>query len=262
MTDSPLRLSVAGGVATIALTRPSAGNAMDMAFMDAFYDAASAIAGDAAVRAVMIHGEGRNFCVGGDLKDFGGDDPDGGYMRRLAGRLHEGLKLLAAQRAPIVVATQGAAAGAGLSLVALADVAVAARTASFVMAYAGIGLTADGGATWLLPRVIGLRRTQEMAFTGRRLNAQEAERYGLVTRVVEDAALAGEACAIAEAIAAGPTHAFGAVRKLLAGHGGATFAAQLDDELDEIATARGGADGREGVSAFLERRSPSFTGMS
>lgn len=258
--NRPIRYAVADGVATITLARPDAGNAMNMAFMDALHGIATAITNDTRLRAVLIEAEGRHFCVGGDLIDVGGDDPGGAYMRRLAGRLHEAIKLLAAQQVPIVVAVQGAAAGAGLSLVALADVALAARSARFTLAYAGIGLTADGGATWLLPRVIGLRRTQELAFTGRRLTADEAERYGVVTRVVDDAVLAQEAGALATRIAAGPTAAYGAVRRLLAAQGGVTFADHLDAELDAIATARAGVDAQEGVAAFMERRSPNFTG--
>ncbi len=262
MTETPIRLAIDADVATITLARPEAGNAMGMAFMEAFHDAAAAIADDPAIRAILIESEGRHFCVGGDLKDFGDADPHGSYMRRLAGRLHEGLKLLFCQPAPIVVAVRGAAAGAGLSLVALADIAIAAPSASFVMAYAGIGLTADGGATWLLPRVIGLRCTQEMAFTGRRLNADEAARVGLVTRVVKDSEIADEARAIAQAIAVGPTRAFGAVRSLLAAQGGAGFVDHLDAELEAIASTRGGGDAHEGIAAFLERRPPTFTGRS
>ena len=260
MTDASLRLVVADGIATITLTRASAGNAMNMAFMDELYDAASAVADDKAVRTILLESEGRNFCVGGDLKELGQEDHDGRHMRMLAGRLHEGLKLLVAQRAPIVVAVQGAAAGAGLSLVALADIAIAARSASFVMAYAGIGLTADGGATWLLPRVIGLKRTQEMAFTSRRLSAEEAEKYGLVTRVVEGAALAEQARATAAKIAAGPTAAFGAVRRLLSAQSGAALVDHLDAELDAITIARASDEANEGIAAFLERRAPLFVG--
>lgn len=260
MSEAPIRFVIANGVATVTLARSAAGNAMNMAFMDGLHGAASAIAGDGEVRAVLIEAEGRNFCVGGDMRDFGGDDPDGDYMHLLAGRLHEALKLLASQRAPIVLAVQGAAAGAGLSLVALADVAIAARSATFVMAYSGIGLTADGGATWLLPRVIGLRRTQEMALTGRRLDADEAQQFGLVTRIVDEAALAGEARAVAAKIATGPTGAFGAVKRLLATQGGTTFGDQLDAELAAIKNARVSGDAQEGIAAFLERRPPYFTG--
>ena len=236
MTGPLVRYAVAEGIATITFARPQAGNAMNMAFMDALYDAASAISLEGRVRAILIEAEGRNFCVGGDLRDFGGEEDAGTYMAKLAGRLHESLKVLAAHSAPLIVAVQGAAAGAGLSLVAGADIALAARSASFVMAYAGIGLTADGGATWLLPRTIGLRRT------------------------LDDAVLAVEARAIATRIATGPTAAFGAVKRLLADSGGATFDGQLDDERDAIAAVRTTADAREGIAAFLARRAPEFVG--
>ena len=260
MTDVLVRHSLRGGVATLTLARPEAGNAMSLALMDALRDAAAAVAQDRRTRAVLIEGEGRNFCVGGDIRSFGADSDAGEFMFRLAGRLHEAVRLLAEQPAPVVVAVQGAAAGAGMSLVAGADVAIAARSATFTLAYAGIGLTADGGASWLLPRTIGLRRTQELAFTGRRLDADEAERYGLVTRVVDDAALAGDARVTAERIAEGPTVAFGRVKALLAAQGAATLAAQLDAELDAITAARETDDAREGVAAFLARRPPRFTG--
>jgi len=260
MSASPLRRSLAGSVAVITFTRPDAGNAMDMAFMDAFHYAVSAITADGTARAILIEAEGRNFCVGGDLRDFGGADPDGAYMARLAGRLHETLKCLAAQRAPVIVAVQGAAAGAGLSLVASADIAIAAQSANFVMAYSGIGLTADGGATWHLPRKIGLQLTQDMAFTGRRLNAKEAERHGLVARVVDDAVLATEARTLAERVAAGPTAAFAAVRNLLAASTGSSLEDHLDAECTAITLARASNDAREGIAAFIERRTPHFTG--
>ena len=113
VSETPIRLAVAEGVATITLDRPGAGNAMDMAFMDALHVIGSMISDDNSVRSILIEANGRNFCVGGDMRDFGGDDPDGGYMHRLAGRLHEALKLLAAQRAPIVLAVQGGGGGGG-----------------------------------------------------------------------------------------------------------------------------------------------------
>jgi 2-(1,2-epoxy-1,2-dihydrophenyl)acetyl-CoA isomerase len=260
MTDRLVRHSFEEGVATITLARPEAGNAMSMALMDDLYEAVGVATGDPRTRAILLRGEGRNFCVGGDIRSFGSDDDAGTFMYRLAGRLHETVRLLAAHPAPVVTAAQGASAGAGLSLVAGADVAIAARSATFTMAYAGIGLTADGGASWLLPRVIGLRRTQELTFTGRRLNAEEAERYGLVTRMVEDDALADVAWGLAARIAHGPTLAFGGVKALLSAQGGATFPQQLDAELEAIAAARTTDDAREGVAAFLARRPPNFTG--
>ncbi len=252
--------TIAGGVATITLARPQASNAMSWELVDDFATVAARCAADPATRAFLIRGEGKNFCVGGDIRAFAEEADAAAFIGRLATRLHEGLLVLAAHMAPVVIAAQGAAAGAGLSLVAGGDIVLAARSASFSMAYGGIGLTADGGATWLLPRVIGLRRTQELAYLGRRLTAEEAERYGLVTRLVDDEALQDEAAAVAARIAAGPTAAFGGVKRLLAQSSAAAFRDQLDAEAAAIENAMRSADGAEGMAAFLGRRPPVFSG--
>jgi len=252
--------ALSGGVATITLNRPEAHNAMSWGLIDAFGTVAERLAGDPGTRAFLLRGEGKNFCVGGDIRAFAEEADAAEFIKRLAGRLHEGLKALFDHPAPVVVAAQGAAAGAGLSMVAGGDIVLAGRSATFSMAYTGIGLTADGGATWLLPRVIGLRRTQELAYLGRRLNAGEAADYGLVTRVVDDEALAAEAEATAAKIAAGPTAAFGALKRLLADSSGATYADHLDDEADAIGRTMASTDAKAGVAAFLGRRAPIFTG--
>ncbi len=205
-------------------------------------------------------GEGRNFCVGGDIRSFAREAGAAAIMRELAATLHRAVARLADQPAPVVVAAQGACAGAGLSLVAGADIAIAAQGASFSMAYASLGLTADGGASWFLPRLIGLRRTQALALSARRLCATEAEQWGLVTRVVDDEALMGEARAEAARLAEGPTGAYGAIRRLLGRQWGATLDEQLDAELEAIVEARGRPDGQAGVGAFLMRERPRFTG--
>ncbi|MET0376219.1 MAG: enoyl-CoA hydratase/isomerase family protein, partial [Rhizorhabdus sp.] len=188
--------TITNGVATITLARAQAHNAMSWDLVDTFSNVVARLATDAATRAFLIRAEGKNFCVGGDIRSFADETDPADFIGRLARRLHEGLAILANHSAPVIVAAQGAAAGAGLSLVASGDIVLAGQAATFSMAYTGIGLTADGGATWLLPRVIGLRRTQEMAYLGRRLNAQDAERYGLVTRVVADDSLAAETEAV------------------------------------------------------------------
>jgi 2-(1,2-epoxy-1,2-dihydrophenyl)acetyl-CoA isomerase len=251
--------TITDGVATITLSRPEAHNAMSWELIDAFSTVAERLAGAPATRAFLLRAEGRNFCVGGDIRAFASEADTAGFLGGLARRLHEGLRFLFDHSAPLVVAAQGAAAGAGLSLVAAGDIVIAGRSANFSMAYTGIGLTADGGATWLLPRVIGLRRTQELAYLGRRLNAEEAAEYGLVTRIVEDEALAGEAEAIARKIAAGPTGAFGGVKRLLAENGG-SYSAHLDAEAVAIESAMRSADAAEGLAAFLGRRPAVFTG--
>lgn len=252
--------TVADGVAKITLNAPQTHNALGWAVADAFSTVAERLAADPATRSFLIRAEGRNFCVGGDIRAFADEADPPAFIGRLARRLHEGLIALAEHPAPVVIAAQGASAGAGLSLVAGGDIVLAGRSSVFSLAYAGIGLTADGGATWHLPRVIGLRRTQELAFTGRRLNAEEAAAYGLVTRVVDDASLTAEAEAIARQIASGPTAAFGGVKTLLAATERATFRDHLDAEADAIAVAMATADAAEGVTAFGARRAPVFTG--
>ena len=261
MTDTaPVAGVIADGVATITLARPETHNAMSWALVDGFAATVARLADNHATRAFLILAEGKNFCVGGDIRSFADEADPAAFIGRLARRLHEGLSILADHPAPLVIAAQGAAAGAGLSLVAAGDVVVAGRSASFSMAYAGIGLTADGGATWLLPRMIGLRRTQELAYLGRRLSAEEAAAFGLVTRVVDDDALASEAASIAARIASGPTAAFGQVKRLLAGSSGAAFRDQLNAEAEAITVAMATEDAAEGLSAFLARRPPVFTG--
>lgn len=260
MSDALVAHAVVDGLATITLSRPDAGNAMSWDFIAAFADVTKQITGDPSVRAVLIEAQGRHFCVGGDIRSFASEADPAAYIRALATRLHEGVMRLAQSPAPVVIAVQGAAAGAGISLVAGGDVVLGARSSSYAMAYTGIGLTADGGATWLLPRLIGLRRAQELAFLNRRLNAEEAERYGLLTRVVDDEALAGEARAVARQIANGPTQAFGHIKRLFAEGALAPLDRHLANEADAIGIAMATEDARGAIQAFLARQTPDFQG--
>lgn len=250
-----------GGVARLVLNRPEAGNAIDMALADALARAADDVAADPSVRCVVLTGAGRMFCVGGDIGGFAaaGDDASG-FLRALAGRLHEAVRRLATMAKPLLVLVNGPAAGAGLSLAALGDVVLAARSAHFTAAYTGIGLTPDGGMSWLLPRLVGLRRAQEMILTNARLPAEAAADAGLVTRTVDDDALAAEGAAVAARLVAAPTAALGAVRTLFLDAATATLSDHLDRETASIAAAGGGAEAHEGIAAFLARRKPDFTG--
>lgn len=249
------------GVAIITLARPEAGNAMNWDLVDAFTRTVERLASDRATRAFLIRSKGKNFCVGGDIRSFASETDPAEFIGRLARRLHEGLALLAAHDAPVVIAAQGASAGAGLSLVAGGDIVLAADDAGFSMAYTGIGLTADGGATWMLPRLIGLRATQEMAYLGRRLSAQEALDLGLVSRLASAATLGEEALLVARQIASGPTRAFGGVKKLLEASGRAALVDQLDAEAEGISVAMATADAKGAIDAFLARSKPSFSGQ-
>jgi len=259
MTETVLA-RIEDGVAVLTLNRPEASNAMSMELLDALYAVVERYSRDPAVRAWLINSEGRNFCAGGDISAFG-DTPDpSGMIRALADRLHDSLKILQAHRAPVVMAVQGAAAGAGFSLVTGADIALAGRSSSYLWAYAAIGLTSDGGGTFNLPRVVGMRRAQELAYTGRRLTADEAAEIGLVTRVVEDDALQDEALKIAKQIAQGPTASFGAVKQLLGATYANDYATQLDAEAESIAAGLRRPDGLNAIRAFLDKRKPVFTG--
>ncbi|PIK71576.1 hypothetical protein CS379_18575 [Methylobacterium frigidaeris] len=161
---------------------------------------------------------------------------------------------------PLLVLVNGPAAGAGLSLAIAGDVVLAAGSAHFTAAYGGVGLSPDGGMSWLLPRLVGLRRAQEIILTNRRIGAEEAERIGLVTRTVEDAALASEGAEVAAGLATSATRALGLARGLLADSLSSGLETQLEREARAIAEAGRTPDGREGIAAFLARRKPDFTG--
>lgn len=254
-----VKVSVEAGLAHLRLNRAGEGNVLDLAMIDALTSAILAL-DPVAVRAVLISAEGRNFSVGGDLRGMAAAEDRGALLRSMADRFHEGLKHLEALGVPVVTAVNGNAAGAGLSLAAGGDVVIGGAGSGYMMAYTAIGLSADGGATFRLPRLIGLRLTQEMAFLNRRLDAAEALATGLVTRVVPDEALLDEALAVARKLAGGPTGAFRAMKRLLDTGARADFAAHLDAEGQAIALTAAGEDAGEGVRAFLERRPPVFRG--
>ena len=255
-----VRLTIEEGLARIVLARPEAHNAMSAEFIEALAAACQAAAADRTVRATLITAEGKNFCVGGDLRSFGLDPDPAAMIERMANRLHDGVKALATMDAPLVVGVHGAAAGAGLGLAAVGDLVIAGEGANFSTAYPAIGLTSDGGATWTLPRVIGLRRAQEMALLNRRVTAAEALDWGLVTRVVPDEAVEAEALALARQLAAGPTRAYAGIRRLLAQAHVTGLADHLDAEARSIGQALATRDAQGAVRAFLSRTAPVFTG--
>ena len=173
MSDPAVLLTIEDGLARLVLNRPDAGNAMDTALVSALLGHARALGERADVRVVVLAAAGRAFCVGGDLKHFAsqGDDVARG-VRAVADPLHEALELLSSLDAPVVAAVNGVAAGAGMSLVCAADLAIAGESARFTMAYTAAGLSPDGGATWFLPRIVGARRAAELMLLNDRLDAQ------------------------------------------------------------------------------------------
>jgi 2-(1,2-epoxy-1,2-dihydrophenyl)acetyl-CoA isomerase len=260
MTETALRFELADHVARLTLDRPEA-NALDLDLARALMQAAMRCDHDPDVRAVLLTGAGRFFCAGGDLRAmsaYGALLPSG--LKEMTVYLHAAVSHFVRMRAPLVIAVNGAAAGAGMSLAAAGDLVLAAESATFTMAYTAAGLVPDGASTWLLPRLIGLRRTQELMLTNRRLTAPEAHDWGLVTRVVADDRLADEAAALAATIARGPTAAFAGVKRLLCDSFTGGLETRMEAEGRGIAEVAATADGREGIAAFLERRRPTFGG--
>jgi 2-(1,2-epoxy-1,2-dihydrophenyl)acetyl-CoA isomerase len=252
---------VAGGVAHLRLVRVDARNAIDASMVAGLAAATAAIEGDAAVRAVLISAAGPAFTVGGDLAHFAAD------LDRLAPELddlitvyHATLVRLAGLPVPIVCAVHGAAAGGGLGLLWCSDVVIAADDAVLATGFGELALSGDGGSSWFLPRLVGMRRAKEMTLFNRVLKADEALEWGLVTRVVPGDQLEAEARETATRLAAGPTVAYGEIRRLLLRSLSADLADQLEAERQAIIRCGETADAREGITAFLGRRPPSFQG--
>ena len=183
-----LNFEVRENVAHITLNRPEAANALNLALAQELEEVSLRCNEGADVRAVLLTGTGKLFCAGGDLKSFAAQPPEelAAHLKRVTLYLHTAMNRFARMRAPLVMAVNGSAGGAGLSLICAGDIVVAAESARFTMSYTRIGLTPDGSSTYYLPRIVGLRRAMDLALTNRALTAREAEAIGIVTRVVPD----------------------------------------------------------------------------
>jgi 2-(1,2-epoxy-1,2-dihydrophenyl)acetyl-CoA isomerase len=261
MTFETLQFQVDASLARITLNRPEAANSMNLQMAQDLMHAMLRCDQDPEVRAVLITGSGGTFSAGGDLRSFSGSkDRLGPFLRELSTYLHATISRMVRMDAPVVAAVNGAAAGAGMSLACAADLVLAAESARFVIAYSQVGLAPDGGSTYVLPRLIGLRRTQELMLTDRRLSAAEAHAWGLVNRVVPDAELEAESEKLARSLAAGPTRAFAEVKRLLLTTYGEGLESQM--ELESVAISGTGRtdDAKEAIQAFLAKRKPEFSG--
>jgi 2-(1,2-epoxy-1,2-dihydrophenyl)acetyl-CoA isomerase len=261
MRFETLLLDFQDGVAKITLNRPEAANALDLQMAKELMSAATRCDEDPAVRAVLITATGKMFCAGGDLGAFSkaGDEVPA-LLKEMATHLHVAISRFARMRAPVLVGVNGTAAGAGFSLACAGDLAIAAESARFTMAYTRIGLTPDGSATYYLPRLLGTRRTLELMLTNRTLGAAEAQEWGLVNRVAPDAELAERALAWAAELAAGPTEAFGGVKHLILNSTHESLESQMELETRTLADAGRTRDAREGFRAFFDKRAAKFLG--
>ncbi len=254
---STITADLTAPIARITLDRPQAANAMNLAMVTELADAATRCAFSEA-KVVTIGATGRFFCAGGDLGDFAAAADRAQHIKVIADTLHRALSTLARMDAVVIVAVNGVAAGAGLSLAACADIALAADSATFTMAYTGVGLSPDGGASYYLPRLVGMRRTQELMLTNRKLTAAQACEWGIVTEAVEDDRFRDRVEDVAARLASASKHSNASVKKLLLATFGNGLEGQMEFEAQLIAQNAGGQDGREGVDAFLEKRAPHF----
>lgn len=260
MESSTLLFDASDSVATITLNRPKAGNAINLQMAKDLMHAAIRCDEEPSIRAVIIAGAGRLFCGGGDLQEFSQAKGLPAMLKEMAGYLHLAVSRLRRMDAPVIAAVNGTAAGAGMSLACCCDLVIAAESARFMLAYAGVGLAPDGSSTYFLPRTIGLRRALELALTNQTLSSQEAANMGLVTRVVPDEQVMPEATALAAKLAAGPTKALGTAKRLLESSLTESLETQMEMEARGISDASRTADAREGIAAFLEKREAKFKG--
>lgn len=257
-----IAFAIEDGIGRITLDRPEAGNAITLPLARALLAAAIRCQTDEAIRCIVLTGNGRLFCAGGDVQLLAGaGDKRSEVLSELIATFHAAVARLARAPKPLVTLVNGPAAGAGFSLAMLGDVVIGARSAHFTAAYGAIGLTPDGGLSWLLPRLVGLRKAQDIILTNRRIKGDEAEAIGLVTRIVDDEALATEGLKVATALADAPVEALAASRALLADSFETGLETQLDRELRSMAMAGAGRESEEGLSALLAKRPANFRGV-
>lgn len=260
MNFETLLFEVDKRVATITLNRPQSANGLNSALASDLKSAAKLCDTNPDVRAVLLSANGTFFCVGGDIKEMAshGDEVES-EVKKLADDLHMAISTFARMKKPVVVAVNGMAAGAGFSLAISGDIVVASDTAAFTMAYTKAGLSPDGSSSYFLPRLVGLRRAQELMLTNRTLSAEEALQWGLITKLVPEGELLESALSIAKDLAKGSQRANAAVKKLLMTSFTNTLETQMEIEGRAIAACAAAPDGREGILAFVEKRAPDFS---
>ncbi|HAH79765.1 MAG TPA: enoyl-CoA hydratase [Gammaproteobacteria bacterium] len=262
MDYQTLNFDVDSGIATITLNRPEALNAMSPAMAKELHEVALQIDANNSVRAVILTGTGKAFCAGGDLGAFvAAGEQARTLILQMTGDLHLALSRLSRNRAPVIAAVNGTAAGAGFSLAMAADLAIAEEQAVFTMAYTNAGLSPDGSSTYFMPRKIGDRRTRELMLTNRLLTAPEALDWGVVNQVVEGGGALAAARVMAAGMAQGPTEAYAQVKRLLDSSFSQSLETQMELEARAIADQVASVDGQEGMLAFVEKRKPQFRGV-
>lgn len=261
MNLSTMTFDLSDQIATITLNRPDAANALDLKMSEDLLAVASRC-DSADVRAVILTGNGKMFCAGGDVLSFAAAGAGvTELLRNMTALLHAAIARFVRMNAPLITAVNGTAAGAGLSMALTGDIILSAASAKYTMAYTKIGVSPDGSSSFFLPRLVGMAKAKEMILLNPVYTAEEARSHGLVTEVVADDALMARARELAKQLASGPTAAYGEVKRLLADTFSNTVETQMELETRAIAgLACYSLDAKEGFKAFSEKRKPVFVG--
>lgn len=258
-TYESISFEQSGGIARIRLNRLQGANGFNESMMRELADAAGHCDADHSIKAVILGANGKFFPAGGDLKGMAdAGDERGIHVKRLADNLHRAVSSFARMDAPLIVAVNGMAAGGGFSLAISGDLVIAGRSAAFTMAYTRAGLSPDGSASYYLPRLVGLRRAQDLMFTNRTLNADETLAWGLVSEVVEDDALEARCEKLAAQFLKGARGANSNIKKLLVTSYHQGLEEQMEMEGRLVSACADSADGCEGIDAFIAKRAPKF----
>lgn len=259
MTNEHMQLEVEDGVGVLTLNRPDEGNPVVHGMVHELLENAIICDEDPAIKAVILTGKGRMFCVGGGLTSFAAQgDNISAHLKLVTQLFHGAISKFNRMAPPVIAAINGTAAGGGLSLALCTDLAVSAESAKFTMAYTNAGLPLDGSSSFYLARTVGMRRAKEMSLLNTVLSADQALDWGLVNQVAPDEELMDAAMAMARKLAQGSTKAFGEAKRLILAGATEGLEAAMELEGRSISELAGGEDGREGVMAFLEKRPPFF----
>ena len=261
MKFNAILLDIAGGIAKITLNRPDKLNSFTGEMHADLKQAMQIILADSSVRVLMITGAGRGFCAGQDLSErMMGNEESTDVGSSLEKNYNPLLKQLRALPYPVLCAVNGVAAGAGCNLVLACDIVIAARSASFIQIFSKIGLIPDAGGTYTLPRLVGTARAMAAAMLAEKVSAEQAERWGMIWKCVDDDKFAAEADALAKQLAGQATKAMGLTKRAIYASANNTFEQQLDLERDLQREAAKSEDFREGMTAFKEKRPAKFSG--
>lgn len=261
MPYSCLVFEIEDGVALIRLNRPDTGNAITLEMARELLEVAIVCDEAPEIRSAVLTGSGRMFCAGGDLKAFAAQGEGvSRHIKEITQVFHAAISRLNWMDAPVIGAVNGIAAGGGFSLALTTDMAIAAESAKFTMAYTKVGLAPDGSSSYFLARMVGLRRAKEMSLLNPVLSARQALEWGLVNQVVADDQLMAVALDMARCLAEGPTRSYGETKRLILAGVTESLESQMERESRAIAAMSGSADGREGVAAFIAKRAPRFMG--